>query len=238
MAQLYTFLVLEEHPYGREMLRALLDADLEPNLIIEERSELADIERDKFYTRFAGYPLAPKFDELLAGRDVLRAQVGNHNSKACATLLAEARPDLMVLGGTRILRPRIFGKAGKTLNAHPGLLPEVRGSASVAWAIARDIQIGCTSHLIDAGIDTGPIVKRQIIPVHRGDTYEKLCFETCRLSAVLMREAVQAHADGTLVATPQPEGGVTHRNMPDDQVEEVKRKLAEGRYAHFAADDS
>lgn len=233
MTPSYTFLVLEEHPYGREMLRELLGIGLRPSLVVEESSEVADVERQKFIERFAGYPLAPTFTELLAGLDVRREKVGNHNDDACEKLLAEAGSRLLVLGGTRILRERIFRHAEHTLNAHPGLLPEVRGSASVAWAIARDVEVGCTTHFIDAGVDTGPIIERQTIPVHRDDTYEKLCFETCRLSAVLMRKAVAAYADGSITATPQPPGGTTHRNMAPEQVEEVKRKLSEGRYAHF-----
>jgi methionyl-tRNA formyltransferase len=229
----YAFLVLEHHPYGREMLRALLDAQLVPLALIEERSAIAEEEAAKFELRMAGLPLAPGFDELLAGREVARVIVPNHNSTECAEQLRVLAPELLVLGGTRIIRERIFRLARHTLNAHPGLLPEVRGSASVAWAIATDVDIGCTCHFIDAGIDTGPIVSREIIPVHRGDTYELLCWKTARLSAKLMAAAVRAYFDGTITSTPQGPGGPTHRNMPDEQVAEVKLKLAQGRYARL-----
>jgi methionyl-tRNA formyltransferase len=229
----YAFLVLEHHPYGREMLRALLDAQLVPLALIEERSAIAEEEAAKFELRMAGLPLAPGFDELLAGHEVARVIVSNHNASECAEQLRVFAPELLVLGGTRIIRERIFRLARHTLNAHPGLLPEVRGSASVAWAIATDVDIGCTCHFIDAGIDTGPIVSREIIPVHRGDTYELLCWKTARLSAKLMAAAVRAYFDGTLTSTPQGPGGPTHRNMPDEQVAEVKLKLAQGRYARL-----
>ena len=229
----YAFLVLEEHPYGREMLEELLKGDFEPAVVIEESSKVSDVEREKFLERFSGFPIAPTFTELLAGRAVRRVKVKNHNRKKCREILEETKPDLLVLGGTRILKESVFQMAKKALNAHPGLLPEVRGSASVAWSIERDVEIGCTTHFIDAGVDTGPIIERRKIPVHRGDTYEKLCFETCCLSAVLMREALEAYRDNRLVAKPQVGPGETHRNMPPEGVEEVKRKLAEGRYAHF-----
>lgn len=229
----YVFLVLERHPYGREMLRALLDAGLTPRALIEERSLVAEEEAAKFEVRMAGFELAPGFDELLAGRDVARLTVPNHNSPECAEHLRALAPELLVLGGTRIIRQNIFSLARHTLNSHPGLLPEVRGSASVAWAIATGVDVGCTCHFIDAGIDTGPIVSREIIPVHRGDTYELLCWKTTRLSAKLMAAAVRAWFDGTIVSTPQGAGGPAHRNMPDEQLAEVKLALAQGRYARF-----
>ena len=109
----------------------------------------------------------------------------------------------------------------------------MRGSASVAWAIARDERVGCSCHFVERGIDTGPLVSRREIPVRRGDSYEKLCHATVVLSATLMREALEAFRDGTLASTPQGPGVPAHRNMSDDDVARVKQKLAEGRYAHF-----
>lgn len=230
----YVFLVLEGHPYGREMLRSLLAAELIPLAVIEERSDVAVEEAAKFEARMAGFELAPTIDALLAEHpQVRRVFVPHHNQDPCADALRTLAPDLLVLGGTRILRRRIFEQAKHTLNAHPGLLPEVRGSASVAWAIATDQKVGCTCHFIDAGVDTGPIVARREIPVRRGDSYQRLCWATTKLSAELMTEAVRAYADGTLESRPQAPGGVTYRNMPDEQVEQVERKLAEGRYLHF-----
>ncbi|KIG12871.1 Methionyl-tRNA formyltransferase [Enhygromyxa salina] len=231
------FMVLEDHPYGREMLRALVCADLVPLALIEERSEIAKQEAAKFTARMAGLELAPSFDELLGaharGGEVERLVVPSHNNEACAQLLRERSPKLLVLGGTRILRERIFALADHTLNAHPGLLPEVRGSASVAWAIETDVEIGCTCHFIDAGVDTGEIVSRERIPVHRGDSYELLCWKTTRLAATMMATATQAYFSGTIRSTPQAPGGATYRNMPDEGVAQVKRKLARGEYAHL-----
>jgi methionyl-tRNA formyltransferase len=227
-------LVLEEHPYGREMLRSLLAAELLPLAVIEERSAVAVEEAAKFEERMAGFELAPTITELLVSHpSVRRITVPHHNQDECAEALAALEPDLLVLGGTRIIRARIFSLAKHTLNAHPGLLPELRGSASVAWAIATDQPVGCTCHFIDANIDTGPIVSRRELAVHRGDTYERLCWATAKLSAELMTDAVRAYANASIESRPQGPGGTTHRNMPAEGVAEVKRKLAEGRYAHF-----
>ncbi len=234
MVKAFAFLVLEDHPYGREMLRSLLARDLVPALVVEERSNVADVEREKFLERLAGFAVAPTFDEQLANIDTRRVIVETHNSSECARVVEEASPALIVLGGTRILRPYVFEHAPDgCLNSHPGLLPAVRGSASVAWAIERDLPIGCTCHFIDARIDQGPIVATREIPVHRADTYERLCWLTVGLSGELMADAVYAWRSGTLASRPQPAEGETHRNMPDEGVLEVKRKLAAGEYSHF-----
>ena len=230
----FVFLALRNHPYAREMLSQLLAAGFEPSVVIEEDSEVARTENAKFIARMAGFELAPSIDTLLEGRRSARVLVDNHNDDACREQLERAAPQLIMLGGTRILKPHVFAPASSgTLNSHPGLLPEVRGSASVAWAIQRDLPIGCTCHFIEAGIDTGPIVRRRSLAVHRTDTYEKLCHATCVLSGALMTEALQAFVAGTLQGTPQPTGHSAHRNMPAEGVARVKEKLAAGRYAHF-----
>jgi methionyl-tRNA formyltransferase len=171
---------------------------------------------------------------MLAGHEVERVRVPHHNAQECLARLESLSPEYIVLGGTRILKAPIFATArGGCLNSHPGLLPEVRGSASVAWAIHLDLPIGCTCHFIEAGIDTGPIVGRRSIPVHREDTYESLCAATVELSGTLMTEAMLAIAAGNLVSRAQPAGDPAHKNMADEMVAEVKAKLARGDYSHF-----
>jgi len=234
MALDYVFMVLKEHPYGREMLRQLLAAGFCPRAIIEEESHVADEEREKFLTRIKGFPVAPTFDELLRGFPVECYTVPNHNKRESRELLERLAPRLIVLGGTRIIKPALINiPRDGMLNSHPGLLPEVRGSASVAWSVYYDIPIGCTVHLIDPTIDTGPIIKRQLIPVHRGDTYEKLCWETIGLAGELMVYAVDQWTKGILKGTPQAAGSKALKVPPPDVMEVVYRKLRDGTYRHF-----
>ncbi len=235
MARLnYVFMVLKEHPYGREMLRQLLAAGYEPRAIIEEDSPIGDEEREKFLTRIKGFPVAPTFTELLKGTKIERYSVPHHNKAESRELLSKLKPDLVVLGGTRIIKPALITipKYGM-LNSHPGLLPECRGSASVAWSVYFDIPIGCTVHFIDPSIDTGPIIKKQVIPVHTGDTYEKLCWETIAIAGELMVYAVGEWKKGALKATPQPKGEEALKVAPPDVLDVVNKKLREHTYAHF-----
>jgi methionyl-tRNA formyltransferase len=231
----FVFMVLEEHPYGREMLMQLLEAGHVPAAVVEEASPVADEEREKFLVRIKGHRVAPTFTELLVDFDVPRYKVPHHNRRRCSELLEKLEPDLGVLGGTRIIRKKVLEiPPDGMLNSHPGLLPEVRGSASVAWSIYHDIPIGSTCHFIDPYIDTGDIVLKRNIPVHRGDTYELLCWKTLVMAGTLMTEAVDIWRRGEITRTPQGESGLpTFKVAPPEVLDVVYRKLAEGTYRHF-----
>lgn len=231
----FAFLVLEEHPYGREMLRILLQRDLVPGFIIEEVSEVAAEERDKFLTRIAGQPVPPRIAELAAEANIPRYAVHNHNSPDCLGKLSAYSPDLLVLGGTRILQPPLLAiPSGGTINAHPGLLPRLRGSSSVGWALYKDLPVGSTVHYVDAGIDTGPILLRRQLPIRRGESYERIVRRVLTLSGELMAAALGLLAQETVQARSQDlEVGETLRVIPPELLAEAKRRLATGRYSHF-----
>jgi methionyl-tRNA formyltransferase len=231
----FAFLVLEEHPYGREMLRILMEHDLVPRMIIQEVSEVGDVEREKFLTRIAGQPVPPRLTQLITGRKIPVFCVANHNDNTCRELLASEKPDVLVLGGTRIIKPSILEVPRRaTVNAHPGLLPWLRGSASVGWALYKDMPQGATAHFIDPGIDTGDIIVRRELPVYRRDTYESLNARIATLSGELMMQALTFLVNGEAPREPQDRSiGETLKVIPDDLLEEGKRRLAEGRYSHF-----
>ena len=237
MALRFAFLVLEEHPYGREMLRILLEHGLVPGLVIEEVSAVADEERGKFLTRISGQQVPPSMAELLSETAIARQEVANHNDDTCVDYLEAFGPDLVVLGGTRILRPPILAIPSLgTVNAHPGLLPWLRGSSSVAWALYKDLPIGSTTHLLDEKIDTGPIILQRQLLVQPGDTYQQLVRRMLTLSGELMAETVALFETGAVDARPQDSKiGETLRVIPPDLLDQAKKKLARGRYSHFAS---
>jgi phosphoribosylglycinamide formyltransferase-1 len=86
-------------------------------------------------------------------------------------------PDLIVSAGfMKILGPQYLSRyCGRILNTHPTLLPAFPGARGVAEALAYGVKItGCTVHLVDAGMDTGPILAQQSVAVLDGDTEETL----------------------------------------------------------------
>lgn len=231
----FVFMVLEEHPYGREMLMQIMNAGHYPMAIIEETSDIAEEEKRKFLERIKGHRVAPTFTELLEGKDIPRYKVSHHNKKTCRQLLQELNPNIGVLGGTRIIRDLILRIPPEgILNSHPGLLPEVRGSASPAWSVYYDVPIGATCHFIDPGIDTGDIVGKREISIHRGDTYEKLCWLTLVKAGALMTEAVSAWRKDELERTPQGESDLPLFRVPSDEIMEVVfQKLKDHTYKHY-----
>lgn len=232
----FAFLLLEEHPYGREMLRILLENDLVPSVIIQEVSAVGDVEREKFLTRMAGQPLPPRLTQLITGKKIPVFCVANHNDAVCKELLADDKPDVLALGGTRIIKSNILEISRRaTVNAHPGLLPWLRGSASVGWALYKDLPQGATAHFIDPGIDTGDIIIKRQLPVYRQDTYESINYRIAILSGELMAESLAFLANGEAPREPQDRNvGETFKVIPDELLEEGKRRLTEGRYSHFA----
>lgn len=86
-------------------------------------------------------------------------------------------PDLVVSAGfMKILGPQFLSRfCGRTLNTHPALLPAFAGAHAVPDALAYGVKVtGCTVHLVDAGMDTGPILAQEPIPVLDGDNEETL----------------------------------------------------------------
>ena len=233
----FAFLLLKEHPYGREMLSQIMSAGFIPEIIISEDSPIGDEEREKFLKRIEGNPVAPTIEEQTSALNIAHVLVDIHNSEQVMPHLKDLDLDLIVFGGTRINRGEIldFPKDG-VVNSHPGLLPECRGSASPAWSVYHDIPIGSSTHFCDNGIDTGELLLRREVPVKRGMTYEDLCYETLVLAGVLMKEALIAYDEGRWSELRHPQGDSEHptfRNAPEEVLQVVTQKLAEQTYAHY-----
>lgn len=85
----------------------------------------------------------------------------NQNAPAAISLLHQWSPDLIVFTGGNILRQPVLDtpRLG-VLNIHLGMLPEVRGMSAPEWSLLKGVPRGVSIHLMDAGIDTGPVLQR------------------------------------------------------------------------------
>jgi methionyl-tRNA formyltransferase len=238
----FAYLLLKEHPYGREMLKQLISEGFIPEIIITEDSVIADEEREKFLKRIEGNRIAERIESQLEklsqkGIDVEHVEVPIHNSEEVMPHIRELDLDIIVFGGTRIIRGEILDhpKDG-VVNSHPGLLPECRGSASPAWSVYHDIPIGSSTHFCDNGVDTGHLLLRREVPVKRGMKYEDLCYETLVLAGILMKEALMSYEQGRWDEMRRPQGdspNPTFRNAPEEVLQVVYQKLDEETYAHY-----
>lgn len=94
-----------------------------------------------------------------------------------AGLLIEAGVDFICLAGFMRLvkKPLLDAFPGRILNIHPSLLPAFPGLEAWKQAVeAGARETGCTVHLVDAGMDTGPVVMQERVPVLADDTPESL----------------------------------------------------------------
>jgi methionyl-tRNA formyltransferase len=111
----------------------------------------------------------------------------------------------VVVAFGRLISPRVLRVPPRGfLNLHPSLLPRHRGPSPVAWALASgDVETGATVMQLDEGMDTGPILLQQTIPIEPKDRTPDLEARLAAIGAELMVEALDRLAAGTLVATPQ-----------------------------------
>jgi formyltetrahydrofolate-dependent phosphoribosylglycinamide formyltransferase len=96
---------------------------------------------------------------------------------ALTETVAAYRPDLIVTAGFMKILGRTFLDrfAGRILNSHPALLPAFPGRHPVAAALAHGVRVtGATVHLVDAGVDTGPILAQRAVEVLPDDTEARL----------------------------------------------------------------
>ncbi len=98
-------------------------------------------------------------------------------SKALADVVAAHDPDWVVSAGfMRILGSGFLDRfPQRVINSHPALLPAFPGAHAVRDALAYGVKItGCTVHLVDAGVDTGPIIAQRAVAVEPGDDEDTL----------------------------------------------------------------
>jgi phosphoribosylglycinamide formyltransferase-1 len=109
--------------------------------------------------------------------------------------ITQWKPDLVVCAGfMRILPPRVVAALSPNLiNTHPALLPAFPGAHAVRDALAAGVdETGVTVHIVDEGVDTGPVIVQRAVTVRPGDTEHELHE---RIKAVERELLVQAVLD-------------------------------------------
>jgi methionyl-tRNA formyltransferase len=135
----------------------------------------------------------------------------NFRDPADRDRVAALGADLGVVVAYGLILPQavLSGPAAGCLNIHASLLPRWRGAAPIQRAIlAGDAETGVSIMRMEAGLDTGPVLLREAVPIAPGDTAGTLHDALAALGARLIVEAL-ARLDG-LVAVPQDEAGATY----------------------------
>jgi phosphoribosylglycinamide formyltransferase-1 len=106
-----------------------------------------------------------------------RTKLDEEAERAYVEALRAAQVDLVVLAGFMRVLKGDFLRAfdGRIVNIHPSLLPSFPGLEAWKQALEHGVKVtGCTVHFVDAGVDAGPIIGQQTVPVLDDDTPETL----------------------------------------------------------------
>jgi phosphoribosylglycinamide formyltransferase 1 len=152
-------------------LQALLDATADPEYGATVVAVGADRDNIEGLAR-AQSAGVPTFVQRVAEHDDRASW-----DEALAATVASWDPDLVVSAGfMKLLGDRFLERfGGRTLNTHPALSPAFPGMHGPQDALEYGVRVtGCTLFVVDAGVDTGPIVDQAAVRVEDGDTVETL----------------------------------------------------------------
>lgn len=152
-------------------LQALIDASADPAYGVQIAAVGADRDDIEGLARAerAGIPTFVKKVGQFTSRD--------HWDRALADTVGGFEPDLVVLAGfMKLVGAEFLARfEGRVVNTHPALSPSFPGTRGPADALEYGVKVtGATLFVVDAGVDTGPIVAQTVVPVEEDDTVETL----------------------------------------------------------------
>ncbi len=198
--------------FAATALQALHEAGFEIPLVLTQpdrpagRGMQLHASAVKQYALKHGMPVAQPQSLRLDGKypDVAREV---HN------LLEETPHDVMVVAAYGLILPRsVLDIAPRgCINIHASLLPRWRGAAPIHRAVeAGDAESGVTIMQMEEGLDTGPMLLIERLPIESDDTTASLHDKLALMGGKLIVQALRKLEQGDLPATPQPEAGVTY----------------------------
>jgi methionyl-tRNA formyltransferase len=129
------------------------------------------------------------------------------------TAFAALGADVAVVAAYGLILPSAILEAPRygCLNAHASLLPRWRGAAPIQRALlAGDRLTGITIMQMDEGLDTGPILLQEVVPIGRDETGAQLSDRLAVLGGRLILAALDGITRGRITPRSQPEEGVTY----------------------------
>ncbi|EQM81074.1 MULTISPECIES: methionyl-tRNA formyltransferase [unclassified Stenotrophomonas] len=167
-----------------------------------------------------GRGLAPSPVKLEAvARGIPVYQPESLKDEAAQRQLRDLQPDLMVVVAYGLILPKavLAIPTHGCWNVHASLLPRWRGAAPIQRAIqAGDAKTGVCLMQMEAGLDTGPVLLHQELPIAATDTGGQLHDKLAELGAQVLSDGLGLLRAGIKpIARPQPEQGVTYAHKLD-----------------------
>jgi phosphoribosylglycinamide formyltransferase-1 len=162
-------------------LQALIDAGLPVSAVASNRAGVRALER----AEAAGIPTAAFELDEYASRE--------ERDAAMAGWLVEHDVTLVVCAGyMHLLRPEFLHRFDRIVNTHSAPLPDFPGAHPIEDVLAAGVpETAATVHYVDEGIDTGPVIVAEPVPVRDGDTVETLRARVQEAEHRLLPQAVK-----------------------------------------------
>jgi methionyl-tRNA formyltransferase len=153
---------------------------------------------------------SPPVVEIARNRDLDLLQPKNLKSTQIDATLNEIEPDAVVVVAYGKMIPARLLETPRHgfVNLHPSLLPRHRGPSPIQWAlVCGDRATGVTTMQIDEGMDTGPILLQNRVPIEEGETAAMLSDRLAVIGAELVVKTLDGLELGTVSPRPQPSDG-------------------------------
>ena len=161
-----------------------------------------------------GFALAPSpVKKLASARGIQVTQPESLRDAQAQAELKHFRPDVIVVAAYGLILPRPVLQLPRdgAINIHASLLPRWRGATPIQRALlAGDRHTGVSIMQMDDGLDTGPVLMQEEIPILEDDTMGTLRDRLAELGAKLIVQALDALQAGVIRATAQSAEGVTY----------------------------
>ncbi len=227
-------------PYAAKILRTLIEANCVPYLVVTQPDRPAG--RSQRLTPPPVKEVAQTFGIPVRQPEKITREVREE--------LIATQPDIILVAafGKILRRPLLEAPKYGCLNAHAGLLPAYRGAAPVNWTLVRgETESGVTIIRMDEGIDTGPILAVQRLPIDPNDNAGTLLNKMADVAGPLFVETMNRYVAGEIKPQPQSsegagyapqlkkEDGLLDWTMPANRVVDHVRGMTPwpGAYTHW-----
>ena len=157
------------------------------------------------------------------GLEVLQPEKAS-DQRFCEVINGKGPDVLIVVAFGQILKDNLLGIPGwGAVNIHASLLPRYRGAAPIQRAILNDETVtGLTSMRLDEGMDTGPILLQEEIPINRDETAGQLHDRLAEHSGPFLLKTLHEMAENRLTERKQDNAGATYAPKLDRSMSEVR----------------
>ena len=183
------------------MLEALVESRHEVVLVVSKPDR--PVGRHKVLTSPPVIEVARRLELPISQPKGFKGDAFGENLAGCGAEIA------VVVAYGKLIPENLLGVPPRGfINLHPSLLPRHRGPSPIQWSlVCGDRSTGVTTMQLDEGMDTGPILLQERLPIEALDTAETLSPRLAELGAKLIVRTLDALEDGTVDPRPQPEDG-------------------------------